>query len=139
MKWTEQDIKNLQRNPRKKRRQKAPPRQKQNANALAKAIVKYLNFSGDCTAWRQNNAGIWDRKANAYRRGSVGMKGLSDVIGIAKNGKWIAVEIKVNGDILSETQIRFLDLVGTSGGVAIVARSFDQFEQEYEKQKSKLL
>ncbi len=82
--------------------------------------------------WRQNNVGVYDAKRGVYRSGSA-MRGVSDVLGIHKGtGKFIAVEVKVGKDALSDYQIVFLKRVQEAGGVAITARNFVDFQAEIE-------
>jgi len=52
-------------------------------------------------------------------------KGISDIIGVLKDGRFLAIEIKTQQGRLSEEQREFLDSVSRSGGLAFVARSLD--------------
>jgi hypothetical protein len=54
-----------------------------------------------------------------------GFKGLSDIIGQMRDGRFLAVEVKRPGGQPTQAQIEFLGLVDRSGGVAFVARSVD--------------
>lgn len=106
------------------------------ANDLQKAIVTYLNLSG-WVAWRQNNGAVYDKKIQGYRKNPQHKKGITDVLGFEKNSAIIAaIEVKVGKDKLSEYQILFLQQVANAGGVAIVARNFDQFMKCFKKQTS---
>lgn len=149
MRWTEADIARLKQNPRNKRRQKRAPKLSDkyggfepctDANALNKAIVHYLSLQNEIEAvWRQNNGGVYDRAIGAFRAGSVGMKGLPDVLAIPKRlALWIGVEGKAKGDKLTESQIRFGKWILNGGGIWIAAYSFDQFKAEFELQRHKL-
>ena len=107
------------------------------ANALTKSIVTFLNLSG-WKVWRQNNVGIYDPKIKKYRKNPNNLKGIADIIGFNKDtAQFIAIEIKIGKDKLSIHQRNFLQELTDSGGIAIVAKSFDQFKEEY-KRKIKL-
>ena len=51
-----------------------------------------------------------------------GWRGCSDVLGMMKDGRLLAVECKAKGGRLRPEQAAFLDLVRRFGGVAFVAR-----------------
>lgn len=68
-------------------------------------------------AWRNNNNGIPGRKF-------VGLRGVSDIIGIYK-GRFLAIEVKSKKGILSDEQNYFLDMVRKNNGIVIIARSLN--------------
>ena len=106
---------------------------KQNANSLTIAIVTYLNLNG-YKVWRQNTVGIYNVKRQAYMKNPNNMKGVSDIIGFNKTtGVFIAVEVKVGRDKLSQDQIYFKEDVLKAGGVYVEARSLDGFIDEFKK------
>lgn len=77
------------------------------------SALKELSWKGfDC--WRQNNIAVRGRKF-------IGRLGVSDVIGITKDGRWIACEIKTLNDRLSPDQITFLNDIKKAGGEAYIA------------------
>jgi hypothetical protein len=122
MKWTPAQLKAYQKG-------KPLPAK---ANELTAAIVDYLNLNG-FEAWRQNNAAIFDTKTGKHRA-FVGKLGLPDIIGYhKKTAVWIAVEVKAGKDKLSDDQRRFLADLKKAGGIAIEARTFDQFLKELQK------
>lgn len=82
------------------------------ANIRASAI-KELTWRG-YTVWIQNNIAVRKRKF-------IGRLGVSDVIGITKDGRWVACEIKTLNDRLSNDQIIFLNDVKKAGGIAYIA------------------
>ena len=89
-----------------------------------KAIIQYLNLSGHYV-WRNNSGMVFSEYKGKKRMWSVGLKGSSDVIGIAKDGKFIAVEVKSKGNKPTIYQNMFLDEVKKKGGYAIVAYSLE--------------
>jgi hypothetical protein len=97
-----------------------------NTNKLTKAILNWLNASG-FKAWRNNTTGIWDAKKHVWRKHH-GELGVSDILGMQKKtARFIAVEVKFGKDKLSPDQIRFLNDIKRGGGIAIEAKSFDDF------------
>jgi hypothetical protein len=52
-------------------------------------------------------------------------KGGSDIIGIAPDGRFLAVEVKTTTGRLRPEQQRFIDAVNAKGGIAGVARSVE--------------
>lgn len=123
------------------------------ANQLTKSILTFLMCNG-WEAWRNNVMGVFDsnqaakaivaQKPNSHKaaqgilkkcyRKSHERKGVSDVIGFnKKTGQFIAVEVKIGKDDLSIEQTFFLNCVSRSGGVSIVAKTYDQFVIDYYK------
>lgn len=77
-------------------------------------------------AWR-NNTGAALAGKQLIRFGFVGS---SDIIGVAKDGRFLAVECKrQNGGVLSNAQRVFLDKVRQNGGIALVVHSVDELAQ----------
>lgn len=52
-------------------------------------------------------------------------KGVSDIIGIMKDGRFIAVEVKGKKGKVSLEQEQFLDIIKRFNGIAILARSLE--------------
>lgn len=125
------------------------------ANQLTTMILHFLNLNG-CVAFRNNVMGVFDqglalknilslktvnektlRKAlqKSYRK-SHERKGVSDIIGFEKKtGRFIAIEVKYGKDQLSIYQTDFLRQVTKGGGIAIVAKTYDQFVHDFQKQQ----
>lgn len=77
------------------------------------SAIKELTWRGH-TVWINNNLAVRKRKF-------IGRLGVSDVIGITKDGRWVACEIKTLNDRLSNDQIDFLNDVKKAGGIALIA------------------
>lgn len=78
-----------------------------------------------CTLWR-NNVGAWkDPKTGRLIRYGVGGKGGSDLLGIAPDGKFLAIECKTSDGRIRDEQNGFIYAVLAKGGRAGVARSVD--------------
>lgn len=100
---------------------------------LQNLILIALSEAG-CTVWRVETAGAWVGRrihqdgqtvtlANA-RMFTTGLcVGGSDIIGIAPDGRFMAVEAKTETGRVSAEQERFIAAVRQAGGIAGVARS----------------
>jgi hypothetical protein len=97
-------------------------------NELTAYAVKVFRQAG-YFCWRENTAGIWDAKANAFRKNPGSLTGKSDVIGFHRQtGLFLACEIKVGRDRLSPEQEAFLMEVRNAGGLAVVVRHGDDLK-----------
>ena len=85
-----------------------------------KLIIAALEKIG-CYVWR-NNTGV-ARDGGRYIR--YGLKGSSDIIGVAPDGHFIAVENKTGGKPMSKDQTAFFDRVQDKGGYVYVVESID--------------
>jgi len=75
-----------------------------------------------CVIWRNNCGQLPDRTGRPIRYG-VGNPGGSDLIGIAPDGRFLAVECKTAIGQPTDAQVRFIDAVRAKGGRAGIARS----------------
>lgn len=75
-----------------------------------------------CLIFRNNVGCLPDRNGRPVRYG-VGGNGGSDLIGIAPDGKFIAIEAKTAIGQPTDAQLRFIQVVKDRGGRAGVARS----------------
>lgn len=91
---------------------------------LVRQVLDYLALKR-VFAWRQNQgaARYPKRGGGEYFVRATSLQGISDVIGVLPDGRFLAVECKTDGGRLRPTQEAFLDLVRTHGGVALVVRS----------------
>lgn len=64
-----------------------------------------------------------EHKTSVFR---AGIPGSSDIIGVAKNGKMIAIEVKVPGGKTTELQDSFINEVVERKGIAFVAYGLDE-------------
>lgn len=102
---------------------------------IQSSIMIALSKAG-CTVWRQNVGTGWQGKMQRLSSGSVVIHdprplnaglcvGSSDIIGIAPDGRFIAVEVKSKSGRVSVEQQRFINAVRRKGGIAGVARSVE--------------
>ena len=94
---------------------------KRSEQDLVKACIQYLTMIG-CDVWRQNQGAtkIGKRFVRFSHR-----KGISDIIGVAPGGLFIAVECKMPKGKATPDQLKFLESVRTHGGIGILAYSVD--------------
>lgn len=71
--------------------------------------------------WRQNT-GAYRDSAGALRRYGLCV-GSADIIGIAPDGRFLAVEVKAANGRVTEAQRLFIEAVQRAGGRAGIARS----------------
>ena len=86
------------------------------------ACLLALSQAG-CLVWRQNTG--------AYRDGSGVLRryglcvGSADIVGIAPDGRFLAVEVKADKGRVTDAQRLFIEAVQRAGGRAGIARSPD--------------
>lgn len=86
---------------------------------IQRLIMLALSEAG-CTIWR-NNTGVLKNAAGIPIRFGL-CTGSSDLIGIAPDGRFLAVEIKTCKGRATPEQIRFIEIVKARGGIAGIAR-----------------
>jgi len=100
---------------------------------IQRKIMLALSEAG-CTVWRNETSGAWLGKiihkagnqvtiANAHMMVFGLAVGSSDIIGIAPNGKFLAVEIKATTGRATKEQLAFIEAVRAAGGIAGIARN----------------
>lgn len=78
-------------------------------------------------AWRMNTGGFVNSYGHHVRFGKAG---IADIIGIQRDGRWLAIECKLPGNVPTAEQSAFLDIVRMSGGKAIVATCVEDVKDE---------
>jgi len=71
------------------------------------------------------NSGTFKSFAGSIVQGAP--KGTPDIVGFLKDGRFLAVEVKVPGEYPTPEQRAFLDALNACGGVGFVATSVDTF------------
>jgi len=87
---------------------------------IMNACMVALSVAG-CLVWRNNAGVLKDASGRPIRYGLC--VGSADLIGVAPDGKFLAVEVKTATGRTSEAQDRFIAAVLRLGGRAGVARS----------------
>lgn len=99
---------------------------------IVNSCISYLIIAGHYV-WR-NNSGFFKHdyttKAGIQKRSIMraGVRGSSDILGISKTGRFIAVECKRKGNKPTPQQALFLDEIKARGGYAVVAYSIDDLQ-----------
>lgn len=95
------------------------------ANRITTNIVRVVNMTPGCVAYRVNNVGVWDAEKQVHRAGNT-QRGLAD-IWVCVRGQFVAIEVKAGRDRQSREQQIFEQEVQRAGGTYYVARSTDEF------------
>jgi hypothetical protein len=90
-----------------------PPIKELTKAHIRASAIKELTWRG-YNVWIQNNIAVKGRKF-------IGRKGVPDIIGITKDGRWVVAEVKTLNDTLSPDQITFLNDIKKAGGEAYIA------------------
>lgn len=97
------------------------------ANDLTNAIINHIYLAGGY-AWRASSVGVFDTKRMHFR--AAAKKGVADVLACYR-AHLVAVEIKIGTDRLSDEQEGFIKNIQATGGIAFVARDFEDFKQKW--------
>ena len=87
---------------------------------IMRACMLALSEAG-CLIWRQNVGTLKNAAGIPIRFGLC--VGSSDLIGIAPDGRFLAVEIKTSKGRATSEQVNFIEAVRNRGGIAGIARS----------------
>ena len=91
-----------------------------NESVITKKIMIALSEAG-CLIYRNNTGMLKDQRGTPVRFGLC--VGSSDLIGIAPDGRFLAVEVKAPKGRVTDKQQSFINNVIQQGGLAGVARS----------------
>ncbi len=101
---------------------------------IQKAIIDFLKVK-KILCFKHRNVGIYKQATNSYIPLAFGEKGISDIIGCLKNGRFLAIEVKRKGNKPSNEQLEFIERVNKMGGVGIIAYSLDDVVSSIAKDK----
>ena len=90
--------------------------------ANVQALILLALSDAGCLIFRNNVGCLPDRTGRPVRYG-VGGNGGSDLIGIAPDGKFLAIEVKTALGQPTDAQLNFIQAVQRQGGRAGIARS----------------
>ncbi len=92
---------------------------------LQSAIIEAINYSGLAWVWNVNAGRIKTEKGYLVQ---LAQPGASDIQGIAKNGRFVALEVKLPERIktVTEKQQAFIDHILQMNGIAAVVTSPEQ-------------
>jgi hypothetical protein len=99
----------------------------QTEHQLCNAIVEALNYSGHYV-WRTNSGVLPMEYKGKTRMVRMSRAGTSDILGVAKGGRFLAIEVKLpkRKKNVTEAQQLFLEDIQRRGGVAGVATTIEE-------------
>jgi hypothetical protein len=116
---------------------------KSQANSLTGAIINYIRYNGH-HAERINNISrqVTSKTGAKVFIPSAGFRGTSDIHAckhfkladkncIIEFGQFVAIEVKVGKDKVSEAQKYYAEVVTKAGGVYMIVRNFDEFLEQW--------
>jgi hypothetical protein len=111
------------------KREPAPAEQREPSEAeILKAIMQLLKrHPRVAQCWRQNSGTFAERNRDGstrYIRANT-QKGMSDIMGVLRDGRTLAIEVKSRIGRMRPGQEEFLATIRQAGGVAGVCRSVD--------------
>lgn len=96
----------------------------QSEKSIQKQCLDWLTLKG-IFHYRNNTGAVAAQYKGKQRFIRFGHPGISDIIGIAPDGRFLAIEVKRADGKLTEAQEVFLEQVEKSGGIALVVRSLE--------------
>lgn len=95
---------------------------------LRNEIILVVGSSGLARVWPYE-VGLF-RSYQTHEPLHIGQSGVSDIVGILLNGKFLGIEVKTGVGKLRQTQKNFKQMILKFNGVFIEGRSSDQVMQE---------
>jgi len=96
-----------------------------------------MNFLAECNifCWKNASVGIFDKKIGQFRapKSRYQIKGVSDILGIMPDGRFLAIEVKTKVGKPTPEQMKFITAINGMGGVAFISRSTEQTYDQLEK------
>jgi penicillin-binding protein-related factor A (putative recombinase) len=104
---------------------------------IQRAILEYLNWK-HIFCWKVTTTGIYVQARNTWIPNQA--PGVSDILGVLKGGRLLAIEVKSPKGKVSPSQQKFIESINQAGGLAFVARSVEEVEKtvSVELQRTKL-
>lgn len=93
-------------------------------------ILLYLRSHG-VFCWKNITGGFFDPVRKRFRKQTspYAINGTSDILGIMKDGRFLAIEVKSKYGKPSPEQTLFIQKIKANGGIAFVARSISEVEE----------
>lgn len=89
---------------------------------IQKSIIEYLGAKR-VFCWKEHSGGLPINNGENFM--PIGLKGKSDILGVLKGGRFLAIEVKRPGGKISPAQEEFIQNINLEGGLAFVAYSID--------------
>ena len=103
-----------------------------NEKEIENLILEWLNHSGKGFFWKNQSTGVYDPSKKVFRKSynKYHIKGVSDILGVSKSGKFIAIEVKTPKTKNAKSKSRknqdfFLSIVNDMGGFGMIAWNLD--------------
>ena len=93
---------------------------------IQRLIMEWLRWN-KVFCWKNNSVGIKKPNGSFIQ---VGMRGVSDILGILNGGIFLAIEVKVPNKKPSPFQVEFINHIIENGGIAFVAHSLEEVKFE---------
>ena len=102
---------------------------RQPESVLKKSILEYLNLNGHLV-WSNKSTGTYDPRTRKFRKnnGKFEINGVSDILGITKDFRPLALEVKTSTGRVSDSQKAFLERFQSYHGLCGVVRSIEDCE-----------
>lgn len=100
----------------------------QSANEITRNILKFLDLKKHYAS-RVQSQGQFNPTKGRWTKSTV-RRGIGDILAIV-NGKAVMIEVKAGKDRMSEWQTKTKEDVEKSGGVYLIIRSFEDFQECY--------
>lgn len=95
---------------------------------IKNAILDYLKYR-KIFCWLTNTQGNFNKFTNTFYKNPRLLRGVSDIIGIMPDGKFLAIEVKSEKGKISDYQKEFLNNIRERNGIAFVARNIDDVNE----------
>jgi hypothetical protein len=96
-----------------------------NEKQIQKGILDYLALKRGVIAWRNNSGTAQVKMGQKEYWVQLAPKGTPDIIGYMSDGKFLGIEVKKPGGVVSKEQQDFLNDLNDKGGLGFVAYSID--------------
>ncbi len=97
-------------------------------------ILRWLAYKG-IFAWKNQSVGIYNPIRKAFMRSTnpYHIKGVSDILGVMKDGRILAIECKSKYGKPSPEQTLFIQKINDNGGKAFIARSLNEVMEAFKE------
>ena len=102
-------------------------------NDLARAVIDAIELTNVALVWKMQSGLFKDMQNKCI--GNIGIPGVPDICGIAKDGRFLGIEIKVLPDKLNPNQIDFNDFCDDVGALYITFTDRDDMDELIERLK----
>jgi hypothetical protein len=92
---------------------------------IEQEILTWLMVKG-VFCWKNVTGGYFDGKRYRKQSSKFAINGVSDILGLFPDGRFMAIEVKSEKGRVSPDQKHFIDLINSNGGFAFVAKSLDE-------------